>query len=112
VRGYDGGTLAGAQGHLFTLELRHDFEAPHVQGRWQAVLFADSGNMQTYKQPFSGEGNAGRLSGAGLGLHWSPSGSWTIGAGAAQPVGAKPALLGPNVETRTRYWVQVQKGFG
>jgi hemolysin activation/secretion protein len=112
VRGYDGGTLAGAQGHLFTVELRHDFAAPRLPGRWQAVLFADSGNMQTYKQPFSGEGNAGRLSGAGMGLHWSPSSSWTIGAGAAQPVGAKPALLGPNVETRTRYWVQVQKGFG
>jgi hemolysin activation/secretion protein len=110
VRGYDTGALAGSQGDLFSVEFRHDFSFPKVSGRWQVALFADTGHVQVYKNPFIDDVNSGRLSSAGLGLHWSGPDSWSFSASAAKPIGNTPTLLA-DANTKTRVWVQVQKGF-
>ena len=110
VRGYDAGVLAGSQGDLLTAEFRHDFSLPGVRGRWQAAVFADTGHVQVYKNPFAAGINSGRASSAGLGLHWSAD-DWAVNAGVARRIGATPRLLGDNADGKTRVWVQVQKGF-
>lgn len=110
VRGYDTGALAGSQGDLFSVEFRHDFSLPGVPGRWQAAVFGDTGRVQVYKRPFIDDVNSGRMSSAGLGLHWSGPRSWSVSASAAKPIGNTPNLLAA-ANTKTRFWLQVQKGF-
>jgi len=110
VRGYDVGALAGSQGNLITAEFRHDFNLPNLPGHWQAAAFADTGRVQVYKNPFVNGVNSGRMSSAGLGLHWAAADNWTVSASASKPIGSTPQLLG-DVGTKTRFWVQVQKGF-
>ncbi|HEX7815043.1 ShlB/FhaC/HecB family hemolysin secretion/activation protein [Dyella sp.] len=110
VRGYDTGALAGSQGNLITAEYRLDFTMPKVPGRWQAALFADTGRVQVYKNPFISGVNSGRVSSAGLGLHWAGPDNWAINAAVSKPIGNTPDLLA-NANTKTRFWVQVQKGF-
>lgn len=110
VRGYDTGALAGSQGDLFSVEFRHDFSLPGMPGRWQAALFGDTGRVQIYKNPFIDDVNSGRVSSAGLGLHWTGPRSWSIGATIAKPIGNTPRLLA-DANTKTRFWLQVQKGF-
>jgi hemolysin activation/secretion protein len=110
VRGYDTGALAGSEGNLFTAEFRHDFNLPGVVGRWQAALFADTGRVEVYKQPITNGVNSGRVSSAGIGLHWSGPESWVVSATVAKPIGNTPDIL-PNAGTKSRLWVQVQKGF-
>lgn len=110
VRGYDTGALVGTQGNLFTAEFRHDFTVPHVPGSWQAALFADTGRVQVYKQRFVDTVNRARASSAGVGLHWVGSHQWMVNVSVSKPIGATPALLA-QADTRTRYWVQLQKGF-
>jgi hemolysin activation/secretion protein len=110
VRGYDTGVVSGSEGNLFTVEYRHDFGFAGIPGRLQASVFADTGRVEVYKNPFSTGVNSGRLSSAGLGLHWTMSGDWVIAASAAHKIGSTPDLL-QNADTKTRIWVQVQKGF-
>ncbi|MDR3443724.1 MULTISPECIES: ShlB/FhaC/HecB family hemolysin secretion/activation protein [unclassified Dyella] len=110
VRGYDTGVLAGSQGNLFTAEFRHDFSVTGVPGRWQASLFADTGRVEVYKNPFTQGINSGRLSSAGIGLHWAGANGWMAMASVAKPIGNTPEIL-RNVDTKSRLWVQVQKGF-
>ncbi|NYE27077.1 hemolysin activation/secretion protein [Rhodanobacter sp. K2T2] len=110
VRGYDVGVLAGSQGNLFSLEYRHNFTIPGVTGQWQAKLFGDTGRVAVYKDTFERSINSGRLSSAGLGLSWTGPHSWTASASVAKPIGNTPDIL-PNVNTKTRLWVQVMKGF-
>jgi len=110
VRGYDTGVLAGSQGNLFTAEFRHDFSVGGVPGRWQASVFADTGRIDVYKNPFAQGVNSGRLSSAGLGLHWAGPDNWVVIATAAKPIGNTPDIL-RNADTKSRLWVQVQKGF-
>lgn len=110
VRGYDTGVLAGSQGNLFTAEFRHDFGLSGVPGRWQASLFADTGRVEVYKHPFTQGINSGRLSSAGVGLHWFGANGWMVIASAAKPIGNTPEIL-RNADTKSRLWVQVQKGF-
>ncbi|RUL72690.1 ShlB/FhaC/HecB family hemolysin secretion/activation protein [Dyella choica] len=111
VRGYDVGVLSGAQGNLATVEYRHDFTLGALPGPWQASAFVDSGRVQVYKQPFIPGTNSGRLSSAGVGLHWTAPHDWVIGTSVAKAIGNRPALAGPHVGTATRFWLQVQKGF-
>lgn len=111
VRGYDTGALAGSQGNLFTVEYRHDFSLPQVPGRWQVALFADTGRVQVYKNPFIDGVNSGRVSSAGIGLHWAATDNWVVNASASKPIGNTPELLGNNPSTKTRFWVQVQRAF-
>lgn len=110
VRGYDTGALAGSQGNLFTVEYRHDFSFSGVPGRWQTALFADTGHIQVYKKAFTEGVNSGRLSSAGIDLHWYGSNQWVVTASVAKPIGDTPELLA-DADTKSRLWVQIQKGF-
>ncbi|HEX5353799.1 MAG TPA: ShlB/FhaC/HecB family hemolysin secretion/activation protein [Rhodanobacteraceae bacterium] len=110
VRGYDAGALSGSQGDLLTAEFRHDFHLPRTPGRWQATLFADTGRVEVYKDSFAGGVNSGRASGAGIGLHWATPREWFVDVTASRPIGAAPDLLN-GVDSGTRFWVQLRKGF-
>jgi hemolysin activation/secretion protein len=110
VRGYGVGALSGSQGNLFTAEFRHDLHLPGMRGRWQATLFADTGRVEVYKDPFIGGVNSGRASSAGVGLHWATPGEWFVDVSASGPIGATPALLQP-AGAGTQWWVQIRKGF-
>lgn len=110
VRGYDTGALAGSQGDLVTAEFRHDFSILGVAGRWQAVLFADSGRIEVYKDRFADMLNDARLSSAGIGLAWAGPDAWTFRASVAKPIGPIPALLN-GASTPARFWLTVQEGF-
>lgn len=111
VRGYDVGLVSGAEGNLATIEYRHDFTVAPMPGPWQASVFADSGRIQAYKDPFLPGTNSARLSSVGVGLHWAAPNDWILSTNVAKPVGNTPTLAGPHVSTTTRFWFQVQKGF-
>lgn len=111
VRGYDVGVVSGAQGNLATIEYRHDFTFSMLPGPWQASAFVDSGHVQAYKDTFLPGVNSARLNSVGLGLHWSAANDWVVSTSIAAPIGNKPVLAGPHVNTSTRFWLQVQKGF-
>jgi hemolysin activation/secretion protein len=111
VRGYDVGVVSGAQGNLATIEYRHDFTVSALPGPWQASAFVDSGHVQAYKDPFMPGVNSARLNSVGLGVHWSAAHDWVVAANVAKPIGNKPVLAGPDVDTSARFWFQVQKGF-
>jgi hemolysin activation/secretion protein len=111
VRGYDVGVVSGAEGNLATIEYRHDFTFSMLPGPWQASVFADSGHIQEYKDPFLPGTNSARLNSIGVGLHWSTSNEWVVSTSLAKPVGNTPQLVGPNGGSSTRFWFQVQKGF-
>lgn len=111
VRGYDVGVVSGAEGTLATIEFRHDLTITGLPGPWQALAFVDSGRIQAYKNSFFPGPNSARLNSAGVGLRWNAPHEWQIAANIATPIGNKPALVGPEVSTATRFWLQVQKGF-
>jgi hemolysin activation/secretion protein len=111
VRGYDVGVVSGAEGNLATIEYRHDFTFSLMPGPWQASIFADSGHIEAYKNPFLPGTNTARLNSVGVGLHWTAPNEWLLSTSLAKPIGNTPQLVGPNVSTSTRFWFQVQKGF-
>lgn len=108
VRAYDVSAVAGAQGILVTLELRHNLTLP-TPGLWQAIAFVDSGRVQVEKTVFVSGPNAATISGAGVGLSWFGLQGLSVTAGLAAPIGATPKLVGTTASARL--WVQVQKGF-
>lgn len=111
VRGYDVGVVSGAEGNLATIEYRHDFAFSLMPGPWQASIFADSGHIEAYKDPFLPGTNSARLNSVGVGLHWTAPNEWLLSTSIAKPIGNTPQLVGPNVSTSARFWFQVQKGF-
>ncbi len=111
VRGYDVGVVSGAEGNLATIEFRHDLTIAMLPGPWQASAFVDSGHIQAYKTTFFPGPNSARLNSVGLGLHWTAPNDWLVSTSIATPIGNAPALAGPHVNTATRFWLQVQKGF-
>jgi hemolysin activation/secretion protein len=111
VRGYDVGVVSGAEGNLATIEYRHDFMFALMPGPWQASIFADSGHVQAYKQPFFPGQNTARLNSVGIGLHWTAPDEWLISTSVAAPIGNRPVLVGDSSSRSARFWFQVQKGF-
>ena len=111
VRGYDVGVVSGAEGNLATIEFRHDLTISMLPGPWQASAFVDSGRIQAYKAVFFPGPNTARLNSAGVGLHWTAPHDWLVSTSIATPIGNRPELAGPHVNTSTRFWLQVQKGF-
>jgi hemolysin activation/secretion protein len=111
VRGYDVGVVSGAEGNLATIEYRHDFSFALMPGPWQASIFADSGHVQAYKEPFFPGQNTARLNSVGIGLHWSAPDEWVISSSVAAPIGNRPVLIGDSSSSSARFWFQVQKGF-
>jgi hemolysin activation/secretion protein len=111
VRGYDVGVVSGAEGNLATIEFRHDLTLSMLPGPWQASAFVDSGRIEAYKTVFFPGPNTARLNSAGVGLHWTASHDWLVSTSIAMPIGNRPELAGPHVNTSMRFWLQVQKGF-
>jgi hemolysin activation/secretion protein len=90
VRAYPVAQSGGAQGGLFSLELRQQ-----LQPKLMASAFFDAGVVQQYKftypnwQGATNANNTYSLMGAGLGLKWDYEG-WNIGAMVAWKIGQNP----------------------
>ncbi|MOA50341.1 hypothetical protein D3C78_1733460 [compost metagenome] len=92
---------------------------------WQVTAFYDTGRIRQYKRPWAGwDGGAGQpnsysLSGVGLGVGWSGSGSlrgWQLAASVAMPVGSNPGSVhGRNSDgssaSSTRGWLSLHRVF-
>jgi hemolysin activation/secretion protein len=90
VRAYPVAQSGGAQGGIFTMEVRHE-----IQPRLTLSAFFDAGVVQQYKflypnwQGATNANNTYSLMGAGLGAKWDYEG-WNIGAMVAWKVGQNP----------------------
>lgn len=90
VRAYPVAQSGGAQGGIFTMELRHQ-----LQEKFTVSAFFDGGVVQQYKftypnwQGLTNANNTYSLMGAGLGAKWDYEG-WNIGAMVAWKVGQNP----------------------
>jgi len=107
VRAYDVGTIGGALGALASAELRHNLPVSSL-GTWQTILFADSGVVRIYKNPFTTGDNSATLSGAGIGLNWAGGNGWTAAVEVARPLGAAP-LAGDAASAHV--WFELHKAF-
>jgi hemolysin activation/secretion protein len=108
LRGFDTGTVAGAEGQLVNLEFRHALDVSWP-GSLTAIAFAEAGRVTIYKDRFAPGANAMHMQDAGLGLRWSGANQWALSTDLAHPVGTRPQLAGPRQSWRA--WVQLQKGF-
>ncbi|MFZ0009367.1 MAG: POTRA domain-containing protein [Steroidobacteraceae bacterium] len=108
VRGYDVGSLTGADGYVLTAEWRRSLPLPW-RGAWLASLFADRGHLEVYREPVAPGPNSATLSDVGASLHWDGPGQWQLSLQVAAPIGPSSPLVGP--ASSARVWAQVQKGF-
>lgn len=109
VRAYDASAAAGAHGVQATVELRQLLAAGDY-GLVQGAVFVDSGRVRIYRDTFAGSGaNAGTLSGAGVGLHWTGPAGWRGSVSVATRIGSTPAIVRPSSSTRA--WLSVQTDF-
>ncbi len=112
VRAYPVAQSGGAQGGIFTMEIRHE-----LQPKLTASAFFDGGVVQQYKFMYPGwqgatnANNTYSLMGAGLGVKWDYEG-WNIGAMVAWKIGQNPlySIAGQPVNTdgsttQPRGWV-------
>ena len=110
VRAYPGGEAYGDQGHVLNLELRHTLPAmTALPGRWQLSAFADHGSVTLNRHPWSAGPAHRRLSGAGLGLHWSGPRALVVQAHYAHKLGSEKASSAPDADGR--FWLQAVKYF-
>ncbi len=90
VRAYPVAQSGGAQGGIFTMEVRHQ-----LQEKFTVSAFFDGGVVQQYKfiypnwQGLTNANNTYSLMGAGVGAKWDYEG-WNIGAMVAWKVGQNP----------------------
>jgi len=123
VRAYPQGEAPGDEGYLLNLEARYDLPGLSSLGNLQFVGFVDSGWTKLHKSPWPGW-NAGRpdypnsyrLSGAGLGLNFYKSTSFSVRASYAWKVGSNPGRDinnrdSDNTNDNGRFWVQAVKWF-
>ena len=105
VRGYDANAMSGSQGFVATLEVRH-LVASTPYGVIQAQVFADSGQVRTYKNPLlnSTLPNTASMHSAGVGLNWATKTGWNAQLSVAQPIGGSPAIA---AQRGTRAWLTV-----
>ncbi len=118
VRAYPVAQSGGAQGGIFTVELRHQ-----LQEKFTVSTFFDAGVVQQYKNLYPGwqgltnANNTYSLMGAGFGVKWDYEG-WGIGAMVAWKVGQNPlySSTGQPVNTdgtttQPRGWVTASYNF-
>ena len=90
VRAYPVAQSGGAQGGLFTVELRHE-----LQSKLMLSGFFDAGVVQQYKNTYAGwqgltnANDTYSLMGAGFGVKWDYEG-WNLGALIAWKIGINP----------------------
>ncbi|MBU3605142.1 ShlB/FhaC/HecB family hemolysin secretion/activation protein [Polynucleobacter sp. MWH-Creno-3A4] len=112
VRAYPVAQSGGAQGGLFTMELRHE-----LQPKVNVSAFFDAGVVQQYKfiypgwQGLTNANNTYSLMGAGFGVKWDYEG-WNLGGMVAWKVGQNPlynqygqAVNTDGTTTQPRGWI-------
>lgn len=110
VRAYPEGETYADEGYLLTLELRKLLPASTViPGQFYAAAFVDTGTVSINANQFAPGDNDRTLSGAGLGLYWNYSNSWTARMYYATKLGSEDAQSAP--DRSGRYWIQVVKYF-
>ena len=118
VRAYPVAQSGGAQGGIFTLEVRHE-----LQPKLTLSAFFDGGVVQQYKfmyPAWQGNTNANNtysLMGAGFGVKWDYEG-WNLGAMVAWKVGQNPlynsygqAVNTDGTTTQPRGWITASYNF-
>lgn len=108
VRAYDIGAISGDTGYVGTVELRHDL-GEIAGGAMQAIAFIDSARVNVNRHSWATGENSATLSGAGIGVRWSPSALWDASAFVASRVGSVSPLLGSSAATRG--WLVVGRAF-
>jgi hemolysin activation/secretion protein len=108
VRAYPQGEAAGDEGHLATMELRHNFSE-----RLQGVLFYDAGTIMINRIPspyFTGS-NTHFLSGAGVGVNAKVAGMQIKSDLAVRASGGQPTSEPTTMNRKVRLWVELTKQF-
>ena len=114
VRAYESGAISGDNGQLATIELRYALPAlaalPSL-GQWQAVLFADYGQLKINQNPWSAASNEASLGGVGLGLNWQSPAGWRAKLSLATTTGDRPLQLANANAARSSAWVELRRDF-
>ncbi|MBT8518087.1 ShlB/FhaC/HecB family hemolysin secretion/activation protein [Polynucleobacter paneuropaeus] len=118
VRAYPVAQSGGAQGGLFTMELRHQ-----LQNKITLSSFIDAGVVQQYKNTYAGwqgltnANDTYSLMGAGFGVKWDYEG-WNLGAMIAWKIGINPlysstgqAVNTDGTTTQPRGWATASYSF-
>ena len=100
VRAYAEGAASGDKGWLGRMELRRQIDAG-----WQAVAFADAGQLRIHARPWDTTApNNRRLAGAGLGAQWA-QGPWHMSLSGAWAI-ERHSSLAPTTQAGPRFWAQ------
>jgi hemolysin activation/secretion protein len=109
VRAYDTGEVQGDTGYTLSVELRQSLGALAGSGQWQAMVFADTGQVQVNRTPWAAGANDATISGVGVGLNWFGSDQWSARLATVTPTGADQDITGVSRNMRT--WGTIKKGF-
>ena len=111
VRAYPEGEAFADQGYVLNLEART--QLPGFSSGWggqmQLIGFVDSGTVKVNKTPWSAGSNSRTLSGAGIGLNWTGSDSFSVKTYYAHKLGNEPATSVK--DSSSRFWLQAVKLF-
>jgi hemolysin activation/secretion protein len=121
LRSYPVGEASGDEGAMGTLEFRRFLEAGIPNGKLQALVFLDAGQIKLHQSPWSGsvvnaEGaNSYHLASVGIGANlWS--GNWALRAAMAHGLGDNPGrtpggLDADGRDSTWRGWLQALYSF-
>ena len=112
VRAYESGAISGDNGQLATIELRYALPAlaalPSLS-QWQAVLFADYGQLKINQSPWTQSSNEAALGGVGLGLNWQSPAGWRAKLSLSEAKGDQPSQLAKANATRSGAWIELRR---
>jgi hypothetical protein len=116
VRAYRPGVLSGDNGQLLRAEVTRmwplDQTASPLQGNLATALFIESGWLQVYRRPWSGNtDNQAKLSGAGVSLSWNAPKHWSASLSLSHALGKTPSLLTGSASLHTSAWVELVRKF-
>lgn len=122
VRAYPIGEGSGDAGSLFNIDLRYDLPLPAKAGSVQIVGFYDAGYIKLHQDPWlnsiatATDKNEYWLNGAGLGLNYSYSGTFSLKTSWAHTIGDNPGRStgGKDSDGRSeqnRFWLQAMVYF-
>ena len=114
VRAYESGAISGDNGQLATIELRYALPAlaglPSLS-QWQAVLFADYGQLKINQSPWTQSPNGAALGGVGLGLNWQSPAGWRAKLSLSEAKGDQPFQLAKANATRSGAWIELRRDY-
>lgn len=100
VRAYAAGDAYVDEGHLATLELRHDMAVGHQwwTGQLQLAGFVDRASGKLSREVWSAQPNGRTLAGAGIGLNWFDSRQFVVKAYFAHQLGGDDSWQTSNAD--------------